>query len=137
VLPGHHGKSYNRSFTHPQQHSVIHATKFHNATVARTFPMRASYAQIGADTARIQRKAGGYRGGEEAQARSSQKPTAIADLNARIAEIGADSLRAQAVSSECLWICHRVLPPLLPEPETPTTETNPLRRQDGEPIKRR
>jgi hypothetical protein len=97
----------------------------------------ASYAQIGADTARIQSKAGGYRGGEEVQVRGRHEPTAVDNLNTRIAEIGAETARIQANSAECLWVCRREKPPLLPEPETPTTETNPLRRQNGEPIKRR
>jgi hypothetical protein len=97
----------------------------------------ASYAQIGADAARIQSKSGGYRAGEEVQVRGRQEPTAVDNLNTRIAEIGAETARIQANSAECLWVCRHEKPPLLPEPETPKNETNPLRRQDGEPIKRR
>jgi hypothetical protein len=97
----------------------------------------ASYAQIGAEAARIQSKAGGYRGGEEVQVRGRQEPTAVDNLNARIAEIGAETARIQSSSAECLWICRHEKPALLPDPETPTSESNPLRRENGEPIKRR
>ena len=57
-------------------------------------------------------------------------------LNARIAEIGAEAARIQTSSAECLWVCRHEKPPLLPDPETPKTETNPLRRENGQPIRR-
>jgi hypothetical protein len=98
--------------------------------------LKAKIAEIGAEAARIQRKGGGHRGGE-VQVRGSQEPTAVDNLNARIAEIGAEAARIQANSGECLWICRHEKPPLLPDSETPKSETNPLRRQNGEPIKRR
>ena len=98
--------------------------------------LNADIARIGAEAARIQRKSGGYRGGE-VQVRGRQEPTAVGNLNARIAEIGAEAARIQSSSAECLWICRHEKPALLPDPETPTSETNPLRRHDGEPIKRR
>jgi hypothetical protein len=98
--------------------------------------LKAKIAEIGAQAARIQSKAGGYRGGE-VQVRGRQEPTAVDNLNTRIAEIGAEAARIQSSSAECLWICRHEKPPLLPDPETPKTETNPLRRENGEPIKRR
>ena len=99
--------------------------------------LNADIARIGAEAARIQRKSGGYRGGEEVQVRGRQAPTAVDNLNARIAEIGAEAARIQSSSAECLWICRHEKPPLLPDPEQTTIETNPLRRENGEPIKRR
>jgi hypothetical protein len=96
----------------------------------------ASYAQIGADAARMQSKAGGYRGGE-VQVRGRQEPNAVDNLNTRIAEIGAETARIQANSAECLWVCRHEKPPLLPDLEPPKTEPNSLRRQNGEPMKRR
>jgi hypothetical protein len=89
--------------------------------------LNAKIAEIGAQAARIQSKGGGHRGGE-LQVRGRQEPTAVDNLNARIAEIGAETARIQANSAECLWICWREKPPLLPDPELPTIETNPLRR---------
>jgi hypothetical protein len=98
--------------------------------------LNAKIAEIGAQAARIQSKGGGHRGGE-VQVRDRQQPTAVDNLNARIAEIGAEAARIQASSGECLWVCHGVVPPKLPDPEQPRGEQNPLRRQDGKPIARR
>ena len=99
--------------------------------------LNARIAEIGAQTARFQSaKGGGHRPGE-AQARGRHEPSAVDNLNARIAEIGVEAARIQTASSECAWICRREKPPLLPDPETPKSETNPLRRHNGEPIKRR
>jgi hypothetical protein len=53
------------------------------------------------------------------------------NLNARIAEIGAEAARLQAKSAEYLWVCRHEKPPLLPDPEPEKTETNPLRRREG------
>ena len=98
--------------------------------------LKARIAEIGAQTARFQSaKGGGHRPGE-VQVRDRREPTAVDNLNARIAEIGAEAARIQASSGECLWICRHEKPPLLPDPETPKSETNPLRRHNGEPIKR-
>ena len=99
--------------------------------------LKARIAEIGAQTARFQSaKGGGHRPGE-AQVRGRHEPTAVDNLNTRIAEIGAEAARIQASSGECLWICRHEKPPLLPDPEKTTIETNPLRRENGEPIKRR
>jgi hypothetical protein len=98
--------------------------------------LKAKIAEIGAQAARIQSKAGGQRGGE-VQVRGRQEPTAVDNLKARIAEIGAEAARIQSSSAECLWICRHEKPPLLPDPEQTTIETNPLRRGNGVPIKKR
>ena len=99
--------------------------------------LKARIAEIGAQTARFQSaKGGGHRPGE-VQVRGRHEPSAVDNLNTRIAEIGAEAARIQASSGECLWICRHEKPPLLPDPEAPKTEPNPLRRQNGEPMKRR
>src|SRR2546423_7451635 len=99
--------------------------------------LKARIAEIGAQAARFQsEKGGGHRPGE-AQVRGRHEPTAVNSLNTRIAEIGAEAARIHANSAECLWVCRHEKPALLPDPETPEAETNPLRRQNGEPIKRR
>jgi hypothetical protein len=92
--------------------------------------------QIGLQAMRIQRSLAGNHVGEVRE-NSDQAPTATDSLKTAILGIGAETARIQTNSGEYLWVCRREKPPLLPEPETPTTETNPLRRQDGEPIKRR
>ena len=97
--------------------------------------LNADIARIGAEAARIQSKSGGHRSGE-VQVRGRNQPTAVDNLNTRIAEIGAEAARIQANSAECLWVCRHEKPPLLPDPETPEAETNPLRRQNGEPTRR-
>lgn len=58
-------------------------------------------------------------------------------FNARIAQIGAEAARIQASSAEYLWVCRHENPPLLPDPEPPKGEQNPLRRHDGKPIARK
>jgi hypothetical protein len=58
-------------------------------------------------------------------------------LNAHIVQIGAEAARLQEQSAEYLWVCRHEKPPLLPDPEPDKTETNPLRRQNGQAIKRR
>ena len=92
--------------------------------------------QIGLEAMRIQRSIAGNHVGE-VRVNSDQAPTATDSLNTAILRTGAETARIQTNSSEYLWVCRREKPPLLPEPETPITETNPLRRQNGEPIKRR
>ena len=99
--------------------------------------LKARIAEIGAQTARFQSaKGGGHRPGE-VQVRGRQEPNAVDNLNTQIADIRAEAARIQSSSAECLWICRHEKPPLLPDSETPKSETNPLRRHNGEPIKRR
>ena len=99
--------------------------------------LKARIAEIGAQTARFQSaKGGGHRPGE-VQVRGRQEPNAVDNLNTQIADIRAEAARIQSSSAECLWICRHEKPPLLPDPEQTTIETNPLRRENGEPIKRR
>jgi hypothetical protein len=56
-------------------------------------------------------------------------------LAASYAQLAADAERIRQNSAEHLWICRGVVPPKLPDPEPPNGEQNPLRRQDGKPIK--
>ena len=99
--------------------------------------LKARIAEIGAQTARFQSaKGGGHRPGE-AQVRGRHEPTAVDNLNTQIADIRAEAARIQSNRAECLWICRHEKPPLLPDPEQTTIETNPLRRENGDPIKRR
>lgn len=58
-------------------------------------------------------------------------------LAAHILQTGAEAERIRQNSAEFLSICRNVKPPLLPDPEPPKGEQNPLRRQDGKPIKRK
>jgi hypothetical protein len=58
---------------------------------------------------------------------------ALKKLNEHILRIGAETARLQSSSGEYLWVCCRERPPLLADPEPQKGETNPLRRQNGQP----
>ena len=99
--------------------------------------LNARIAEIGAQTARFQSaKGGGHRPGE-AQARGRHEPSAVDNLNARIAEIGVEAARIQTASSGMRVDLSARKTAAPARSRTPKIETNPLRRHNGEPIKRR
>ena len=55
---------------------------------------------------------------------------AVEKLSAHIAQIGAEAARIQANSAECLWVCHHIAPPKLPDVVSSTAELNPLRHAE-------
>jgi hypothetical protein len=91
--------------------------------------------KIGAEAARIQAKLAGSAVGAPRMIDPTSKTSGEWQAES-IRKIGEDTMSAQERSAE-FQITRNRLPPLLPDLDPPNTEKNPMRRLNGEPIKRR